>query len=101
MKLAVGVNSTLPPLTIAVPPTTLLTPVTVRVWPLSFAGPVLSLPVRVEPRMVRWPLSSATALSASFAALGASLTSVTVNEAVAVAVRGAGAPLVVPLSVTV
>ena len=81
--------------------TALPTEVMVRVWPLSLAGPRLSLPSSVEARMVRAPLSSTTLLSVSALAVGASFTSVIVKLAVAVLVSGSARPFVVPLSVTV
>ena len=75
--------------------------VTVRVWPASSVGPAMSLPVRAENAMVAMPLSSATGVSESAAAVGASLTAVTVKETWPTSVLGSGLPNVVPLSCTV
>ena len=85
---------------LTVPPTALLTVLTIKVWPLSLAGPFESLAVNVENGIVRCPESSATFPSGSLLAVGASLTSVIVKLTVAVSLFGSGAPLVVPLSVT-
>ena len=60
---------------LTVPPTGLLTVLTIKVWPLSLAGPFESLAVKVANGIVRGPESSATLESASFTAVGASLTS--------------------------
>ena len=101
LKFAVGVNNTSVPTIWTVPPTAFVTLVMVSVWPLSLAGPVLSLPSSVANGLVRVPESSATLDSASSVAVGASLTSVMVKLKLAVALDGALTPAVVPLSWTV
>src|SRR2546423_5736127 len=84
------------------PPTALLTVLTISVWPLSLAGPFESFAVKAANGIVRSPESSLTSANSSFAAAGASFTSVIVKLAVAgPLVFGSAAPLVVPLSSTV
>src|SRR3989442_500587 len=102
LKSAVGVNTTLPPTMLTVPPKGLLTVLTTKVWPLSLAGPVESLAVKVENGIVRGPESSATLESVSPTAVGASFTSVMTKWTNADAlVFGSATPFVVPLSSTV
>ncbi len=101
MKFAVGVNSTSLPLSTTVPPTALPTAVTASVCADSLAGPALSFASRLAVAITRRPESSATADKASSLAAGASLTSVIVNVTAPPSVSGAGAPLVVPLSLSV
>ena len=99
LKSAVGVKITSVPEMATVPPVGLLTAETVRVWPPSFAGPLLSLPVRAVNGMVQGPESSATLLSVSFTPVGASFTSFTVIVAGVPPLRPAPEPLVAPLTV--
>ena len=82
-----------------VSPTMGSTEMTVRVWPDSFAGPAESLAVRSEAGKLTEP-SSATDLESPLA-VGASLTSDTVTETVAVSDLKSLTPFVVPLSVAV
>ena len=70
----------------------------VSVCPLSLAGPLESFPNSDANGIDRTPLSSAMLDNESSTPVGASLTSVMVNETLAVLVRKSLAPLVVPLS---
>ena len=74
MKFAVGVNTTFVPEIAAVPPTAFATPVMVSAWPLSFAGPARSLPVRLAKLIVRAPEPATMLDRLSLTAVGASLT---------------------------
>src|SRR5207244_3775570 len=82
------------------PPMALPTAVIVRFWPLSLAGPLLSLPRRVANGIVTC-VSSGLLARLSLTTVGASFTSQIVNLAFAVLVLGSATPLFVPSSCSV
>ena len=83
-------------LTVAVPWLAATVIEMVSCWPASLAGPALSLA-----RTKMSTEASSLVVAVSSLATGASLTSVTVTDTVAVALLASRTPLVVPLSVIV